>query len=508
MMLILLVFMLAGAGLYAVLLFQRQVHDVTYRASVLPVAETLNQNVARLQATYGELRGIRRTLTKFSSSDGGEFRRTLETGFAQILNDLKRNSGEYCKRLENRTEQTQVNEFFAKETAAMSAVLSAAQALEKVVREPNWSDSDAGLELTETYLNTLQEHTGALPVYLAAELNDYAETMQRQSSGLCLLMLIFVAVSAGMVLLFIRLSFRWIFEPLQRLVEGSRQVASGKYGYRIALKDKDEIGELAEAMNLMTEQFEEKVRQKSNELVRSERLASVGFLAAGIAHEINNPLMAISACAESLLRRMNTAMNSADDNVTKNTETADTGKELFRRYLTMIQDEAFRCKEITGMLLSIARNEPKTRTKTDLVPLINNMLDMMRQHNTFKWKNVEVQMPPSLDWTVNAQEIKQVILNLLTNAFQNTEEAGTVWVGLRLENGSAVLTIRDDGIGMEPDVLANIFEPFFTQRKEGRGTGLGLSITHRIIEEHRGRITAESAGLGKGATFTVVLPAE
>jgi signal transduction histidine kinase len=254
-------------------------------------------------------------------------------------------------------------------------------------------------------------------------------------------------------------------------------------------------------MNFMTEQFEEKVRQleesrrdldekvkqKSRELVRSERLASIGFLAAGVAHEINNPLMAISACAESLQRRPN-----------------DT--DLVKRYLTMIQEEAFRCKGITDRLLGLARNETREQTKTDFVLIVTDMLDMLRQQDTFKQKNITLDLPESLKITVNAQEMKQVVLNLLTNAFQNTDSAGHVQIRLSVQDDTVILSIQDDGVGMDSEVLHNIFEPFFTLRSGGSGTGLGLSITHRIVEEHQGRISAFSEGTCKGSTFIVELP--
>ena len=326
-----------------------------------------------------------------------------------------------------------------------------------------------------------------------------------------------VTISVGLMLLLIGFSFHWIFKPLHILVEGSRQVASGKYGYRIALSSKDEIGELARSMNFMTEQFEEKVRQleenrrdldekvqqKSSELVRSERLASVGFLAAGVAHEINNPLMAISACAESLQRRMENQRKSGGrmppDDAPDDTDYA-------KRYLTMIQEEAFRCKGITERLLGLARNESRERTKTDFVPIITDMLEMLRQQEAFKRKNVKLELPVSFEITVNAQEMKQVVLNLLTNAFHNTEAEGQVRIQLYSQDNRAILSVQDDGIGMEAEVRQDVFEPFFTRRSGNSGTGLGLSITHRIIEEHQGRISVFSEGLGKGSTFVVELP--
>jgi signal transduction histidine kinase len=347
----------------------------------------------------------------------------------------------------------------------------------------------------------LQHYTDQLPVYLVNELNWYSQMMRQHSGWLQMTVIICVTISVGLMLLLIRLSFVWIFQPLHVLVEGSRQVASGKYSIRITLPTNDEIAELADAMNFMTEQFEEKVRQleesrrdlddkvrqKSRELVRSERLASVGFLAAGVAHEINNPLMAISACAESLQRRPN-----------------DT--DHVKRYLAMFQEEAFRCKGITERLLGLARKESSERTKTDFVPIITDMLDMLQQQNAFKQKKVTLDVPKTFEITVNAQEMKQVVLNLLTNAFQNTSAEGQVLIRLYSRADVAVLSVQDDGVGMDSEMQNNIFEPFFTRRKGGTGNGLGLSITHRIVEEHLGRILASSEGLGKGATFEVELP--
>ena len=499
-LLILLVSTLAGAGLYAVWLHQQQVRDVTWRVNVLPVAWKMSRHVSGLQAIRGELQGIRIThpLSPFTV-DGERF--FLETRFSQTLARLKESDEEYRQLLEHRVEEIGIEDSFAQEFKTVHDIRKAIQELDHTVQSQGWSATMPGLEQVEFQLKMLQDHTDRLPDYLAYELNWYAQMMRKHTRWLQMTVIICVTVSVGLMLLLIRLSFVWIFKPLNVLVEGSRQVASGNYGTRITLTSNDEIAELAEAMNFMTEQFEEKVRQleesrrdldekvkqKSRELVRSERLASVGFLAAGVAHEINNPLMAISACAESLLRRPN-----------------DT--DQVNRYLTMIQEEAFRCKGITERLLGLARKESTERTKTNLVPLLTDMLDMLRQQDAFKQKNVTLDLPESFEITVNAQEMKQVILNLLTNAFQNTDKEGQVTIRLCTLEERAVLSVHDDGAGMDAEVQNNIFEPFFTRQKSGTGTGLGLSITHRIIEEHRGRISAHSEGPGKGAMFVVELP--
>ena len=509
-LLILLVSTLAGAGLYAVRLYQQQVRDVTWRVDVLPVAGTMSRRVSELQTVFSELQGVRSVQPLFTTRTGryaGEqFYPYIELRFAHSLAELKQGYEEYRQLLENRVAEIGIEESFAQEFATVNDIRSAIQELDDAVKQSNWSAGETGsLEKVEFLLKNLQIQTDRLPIYLGNELQGYSQTMRQHSGWLKMTVILCVTVSVGIMVLLIRLSFLWIFQPLHVLVEGSRQAAGGQYDYRIALSTKDEFAELADAMNFMTEQFEDKVRQleesrrdlddkvkqRSRELVRSERLASIGFLAAGVAHEINNPLMAISACAESLQRRIE---NKTDDS------------EFVKRYLTMIQEESFRCKGITERLLGLARNESRERCKTDFVPIVTDMLDMLRQQDVFKRKNITLDLPKLLEITVHAQEMKQVVLNLLTNAFQNTEPEGHVQIRLYLQDGEAVLSIQDDGVGMDSEVLHNIFEPFFTLRSGGSGTGLGLSITHRIIEEHQGRISAVSEGAGKGSTFIVELP--
>ena len=166
-------------------------------------------------------------------------------------------------------------------------------------------------------------------------------------------------VLTGLGLLWlVRLFYVWIFQPMQTLIAGSRCVVAGNFAHRIQLDTHDEVAELAAAMNAMTERFQQirddldaQVQQRTKEVVRSEQLASVGFLAAGVAHEINNPLASIAWSAESLESRLHDVL-SADDE-----PTAEQNEEIavLRKYLRRIQDEAFRCKGITERLLDFSR---------------------------------------------------------------------------------------------------------------------------------------------------------
>jgi two-component system, NtrC family, sensor kinase len=304
-----------------------------------------------------------------------------------------------------------------------------------------------------------------------------------------------------------RVFYSWFADPLHALVTGSRKVAAGNFEHRIQLNTRDEIGELAEALNAMTERFcqirddlDRQVQERTNQVVRSEQLASVGFLAAGVSHEINNPLASIALCSESLEGRLQDLLDGADPERAEDVQVA-------RNYLQMIQREAFRCKQITEKLLDFARRGDSQRHATDLRELTEGVIDMVQHLGQYHDKHLELVPGAPVIASVNAQEIKQVVLNLITNGLESLETGGKVRVAIDRDAQSARIIIEDNGCGLTEEVRKHLFEPFFTRRRSGQGTGLGLSITHRIIEEHHGRIDATSDGPGRGSRFVVTLPA-
>ncbi len=307
----------------------------------------------------------------------------------------------------------------------------------------------------------------------------------------------------GMLCGLTSLFHRWVLFPVRMLQRGVRHVAWGSFDYKINLKSGDEMQDLAEAFNEMTAKIsvtyadlEGQVQERSRQLVRSERLAGVGFLAAGVAHEINNPLASIAFCAEALDHRLERSLSDLED----------PDRRLVFNYLKMIQEEAFRCKNITERLLDFSRCNEITRERIDLASLIQGVVEMIRHIGKYRGRNIIFHPREAVMAHVDSQEIKQVVLNLIVNALESMEAHGTLRIDTRYRHGMAEMLFTDDGCGMEPDVLENIFEPFFTKRREGKGTGLGLSITHRIISQHQGEIMAVSAGADRGATFTVRLP--
>jgi two-component system NtrC family sensor kinase len=296
---------------------------------------------------------------------------------------------------------------------------------------------------------------------------------------------------------------RWVLFPLRFLQRGVRHVAHGSFDYKINLASGDEMQDLAEAFNDMTAKIsmtyadlERQVQERSRQLVRSERLAGVGFLAAGVAHEINNPLASIAFCAEALDHRLERLLRSS----------ADPDHRVVSNYLKMIQEESFRCKSITEKLLDFSRCNDIQRERIDLASLIQGVVDMIRHIGKYTGKTITFHPREAVMAHVDAQEIKQVVLNLIVNALESMSSNGTIRIEARYNQGMAEMVFTDSGCGMSPDVLENIFEPFFTKRRDGKGTGLGLSITHRIVNQHHGEIMAYSAGENLGSTFTVRLP--
>jgi len=218
----------------------------------------------------------------------------------------------------------------------------------------------------------------------------------------------------------------------------------------------------------------------------------------GIAHEINNPLSAVAMAAESLIGRLKEAGDQFG--------TTESDRELLKTYLEMIQRQSNRCQQITTRVLDFSRNST-ARQRHDLTKIVAEVLDMVSHMSRFGHHTIVFDRSRSYFVDVNAPEIQQVIINLVANGLEAMDAAGTMRISIAESLDEVVLTVEDTGCGMTPHVLANLYEPFFTEKLPGKkGTGLGLSITNRIVADHDGRIEASSDGPGCGSTFRVHLP--
>ncbi len=502
-LLLLLVIILATSGMYATLTYRSLVKTLSWRASELPLAMKLGRQVSELRIVLGELRGLRSQAPSHPSDEGMPLRIWMaRSQFRTQLSAVEENLAQYRGELDSNVRDGSPIADNQKEWATLHKIEATLRQVREADRDINWMLDDAKVGRLNSELEQLQALAVELPSHLHGKIGGFAHEVRAKYRTLYFGTWL-VSLIAGLIfVLLLRLFYQWIFRPLRILIGGSRRVAAGDFNHRIHLDTRDEMSELADAMNDMTERFQvirddldRQVQERTRQVVRNEQLASVGFLAAGVAHEINNPLASIALCAESLESRVRESLDE------KNEDHA-----IIRDYLRMIQTEAFRCKEITEKLLDFSRTGQIRRQTTDLGELVRGVIEMLGHLGKYQRKRIELHVSEPILLSVNPQEIKQVVLNLLTNALDSIEPDGLVQVCLDRRDGLAELAVVDDGCGMTPEVLEHVFEPFFTRRRAGQGTGLGLSITYRIVSDHGGEIEVSSAGPGRGSVFRVRLP--
>ncbi|MBS1257656.1 MAG: Adaptive-response sensory-kinase SasA [Candidatus Scalindua arabica] len=261
---------------------------------------------------------------------------------------------------------------------------------------------------------------------------------------------------------------------------------------------KDNLEEKVDERTREIKQAYERLQETQKRLSRSEKLAGIGTLAAGVAHEINNPLASVASCAEGLINRMdNVDFKSKDDG------------NVFPDYLKTICDETYRCKTIISKLLDFSRRQVPVFGKVDINDLLSEVVKLVGRQKELNNLNIE------LDYSSEAiiiygdfNQLKQVFLNMILNAIDATEGGGQIKISTGRSSDEAQIKFEDSGCGIASENLDKVFEPFFSTKLPGKGTGLGISICYGIIEEHKGKILVSSDGVGKGAIFTIILPVD
>ena len=302
------------------------------------------------------------------------------------------------------------------------------------------------------------------------------------------------AVCFAILLCFVLLSVLLVLveRPLEDLMDTIARVRRGNLSARVVFaKRRDDIGQLGRQFNEMVEQLERNHREieelHRREMGRAEHLATLGELAAGLAHEIRNPLAGIAGVVDVM------------------------GKELpaqsaSRAVLTDVQNEILHIQNILNDLLSYARPRPPTFHPADLNVTIEQAIMLARQQ--VRTRPVKVLFTPNPSIPPVAHDpalIQQVVLNLVLNGIQAIPREGAIEIAIAREDDHALISVKDNGRGISPDALPKIFRPFFTTRKEG--TGLGLSLAKGIVHSHGGDIEASST-LGQGTQFRIHLPLE
>jgi two-component system NtrC family sensor kinase len=321
---------------------------------------------------------------------------------------------------------------------------------------------------------------------------------------------LFALGTVAMIVLGYRLS-QSIARPILRLRSMAQAVASGDLDQQSGLRRPDEIGDLAVAFDVMTERLQtrtaeaerlygeavdrnrqlaemyERLQLAQMQLIQSEKLAAVGQLTAGIVHDVKNPLAVIKGMAEELLEDSN-------------------GRPDVHEAVQVIRDNATRANSIVTDLLKFARQSTPELVRRDLRETLEGALRLTGYLLRKGSIRLEQKLPARpVNVTYDAQQIEQVLINLIQNAVQAMPQGGTLHIQLASRHGGAEVRLRDSGTGIPAEVLPRIFDPFFTTKVEGQGTGMGLSVSYGIVSRHGGRIDVESQ-VNKGTTFTILLP--
>jgi two-component system NtrC family sensor kinase len=342
-----------------------------------------------------------------------------------------------------------------------------------------------------------------------AQLADYRRYLARLTA---LSVLLGSLISVGFILL-------EVHRPVRDLIAGTKKVAGGNLDHRLAVHSEDELGELAASFNKMTEDLararaeitawtrslEDRVARKTQELeqaytglVASEKMASLGKLAATVAHEVNNPLFGILTYSRLVLKDLETAGPDWSS------------KPQAVEQLRIIERESKRCGEIMKNLLAFARQAPPHRQPQDVNVMVRRALVLVRHQLELQGVELADNLAPDLPRCMcDGDQIQQIALVLLVNAIEALPAGGHIEVATSLDPGGAAvqLRVRDSGTGIAADVLPHIFEPFFTTKEHQHRTGLGLAVASNIAGRHNGRLTVHSEP-ERGAEFTLTLPLE
>jgi signal transduction histidine kinase len=354
----------------------------------------------------------------------------------------------------------------------------------------------------QTLVTAAKQDALALIAIIEEEIREIGSDLDRRSGDMApfLLMLgitsLLTVSGLGIWLL------RRVLRPVSALRVAAARLGRGELDTPITAAHDDEVGDLATTFQAMASrlrshqrELEERVEQRSREVLRTAKLAQLGTLAAGIAHEINNPLASIVACTDGLLRDLrDTSRGDSDD---------------LHDYLQILRKEAMRARDITVRLLRFARQERGERVPVDLEAEAREVAAMF--HHQLQDAGVALQVappPPGQPALIlgDPSEWRQVLFNLLRNALDASPRGGTITLAFRRHEGCVEMTVGDSGSGIPQTDLERVFEPFFTTKEPGNGTGLGLAIVHRIVTAHSGRVTAANGTTG--AVFTVSVPAD
>ena len=371
---------------------------------------------------------------------------------------------------------------------------------EQVLTEgKRWTDrafvvSDWYITAYEPLVDIFGERVGML--YVGVLEAKYADMRRKALTVLVLIIMAGMALAIGLGYLLANK----IMSPVHRLIKASQRVSEGNLSPEIGPISNDEIGVLQNTFKDMIVSLEERDKRRreesENRLLQSEKQASIGRLAAGVAHEINNPLTGILTFTRLLLRNRDIGDKS-------------------RSYLQKIAESTVRVRKIVKGLLDFSRQTELDREPTELNRLVGSTISLMENQALVRGIGIAFEPGENLPVvTLDRGQFQGVLINIIINALDATEAGGniTVSTGISLSASDAgrkgvEISVADTGCGISPEDLNKLFDPFFTTKEVGEGTGLGLAVSYGIVQRHGGTIRVQSA-VGRGSAFTIWLPVE
>jgi len=341
---------------------------------------------------------------------------------------------------------------------------------------------------------------------------DFVEESRQETERATMIMATILALVGG-ILIAIFIHF-FVRRPVKQMISGTRKITAGELNMQLSIHSNNELGELAQSFNRMTaslnrakqqnerweQTLEKRIDEKTNDLkkaqehlVHLEKMASMGKLAATVAHEINNPLAGILIYAKLVARELKDLVPDTE------------AKQELNRYLDVIYHETERCGGIVKNLLSFARGSEGDPVEQNFFPILEKTLMIVNHHFELGNIEVDVQRSDSDELYCDKNQLEQALIALFVNAVEAMPDGGNLNISTRQTSSFLEVDIKDTGVGIPAETLPHIFEPFVSTKGAAKGVGLGLAVVYGIAHQYGGRIEVTSE-VGKGTTFTLYLP--